>query len=412
MDGMINYGILQPNVGNALAAGYQQADERRNALMQQQQQRQLGDIQLQNALREQRMAGEEESAYKAAGSDMNRLQLELMSRGLGKQSLVVGAQVAKQQADKMAMLEQQHKLIKSAASQVFANPESAEQILTSFGQRTGIDMSDDLAQIQSFGGDINKRKQWALGIAAEVDKLIPQLSTKDLGGQVQDRFYNPATGEITVAGTTAKTPTWSEVESNKVARGNLALARQGLALRQQETLPSVIEARAAATARGTAAGQGAGKPVFKDGQWIVAPADMKPGETREVVNLSAPKDAREAINLIDQATKLIPKATGSYFGNLMDTVAQAVGVATGGAQATAQLQALEGILVSKMPKMSGPQSDKDVALYRQMAGKIGDPNIPTSTKQAALKTIKEIQQRYAGSGAPAGGVDASNPWLK
>ena len=42
MNGMVNYGILQPNVGNALAAGYQQAEDRRNALMQQQQQRQPG----------------------------------------------------------------------------------------------------------------------------------------------------------------------------------------------------------------------------------------------------------------------------------------------------------------------------------------------------------------------------------
>ena len=50
--------------------------------------------------------------------------------------------------------------------------------------------------------------------------------------------------------------------------------------------------------------------------------------------------------------------------------------------------------------MSGPQSDKDVLLYKQMAGQIGDPTIPAATKKAALSTIREIQNRAAGIVAP------------
>jgi hypothetical protein len=49
-----------------------------------------------------------------------------------------------------------------------------------------------------------------------------------------------------------------------------------------------------------------------------------------------------------------------------------------------------------MPKMSGPQSDKDVLLYKQMAGQIGDPTIPAARKQAAMNTINELNSRYAG----------------
>ena len=48
MNGMVNYGILQPNVGNALAAGYQQAEDRRNALMQQQQQAEMNKMRLES----------------------------------------------------------------------------------------------------------------------------------------------------------------------------------------------------------------------------------------------------------------------------------------------------------------------------------------------------------------------------
>jgi hypothetical protein len=107
-------------------------------------------------------------------------------------------------------------------------------------------------------------------------------------------------------------------------------------------------------------------------------------------------DANAALATIQQAEKIIPKSTSSYAGAGVDQAARLIGMSTPGAQAAAQLKALEGDLVSKMPKMSGPQSDKDVQLYRQMAGQIGDPTIPVATKQAALQTIKEIQARYAG----------------
>lgn len=104
-------------------------------------------------------------------------------------------------------------------------------------------------------------------------------------------------------------------------------------------------------------------------------------------------DASEALALIDQAEALIGKATGSGFGALVDAGQAFVGESNAGAQAAAQLKALEGMLVAKMPKMTGPQSDKDVLLYKQMAGQIGDPAVPADTKRAAIRTIREIQQR-------------------
>ena len=45
--------------------------------------------------------------------------------------------------------------------------------------------------------------------------------------------------------------------------------------------------------------------------------------------------------------------------------------------------------------MSGPQSDKDVLLYREMAAQVGDSTLPTDTRQAAINTLHEIQERYA-----------------
>jgi len=117
------------------------------------------------------------------------------------------------------------------------------------------------------------------------------------------------------------------------------------------------------------------------------------------------KDAQDALATISMAEKLIGKATGSGIGSAVDSTAAFFGKSTQGAQAAAQLKALEGDLVAKMPKMSGPQSDKDVLLYRQMAGQIGDPSVPQETKKAALRTIKEMQNRYAGV-QPEGSFEA------
>lgn len=153
--------------------------------------------------------------------------------------------------------------------------------------------------------------------------------------------------------------------------------------------------------------QGGGKPEWRDGQWVVPPKDMKPGESRPVTGPAKTNDAREALDVIKEAKTLIPQSTGSGIGALVDSTAGFFGAAPEGAQVGARLKALEGNLVAKMPKMSGPQSDKDVLLYKQMAGQIGDTSLPVSTRMAALETIKGIQQRYsAGSGGASGGWDS------
>lgn len=108
------------------------------------------------------------------------------------------------------------------------------------------------------------------------------------------------------------------------------------------------------------------------------------------------EDAKDVLQILDMAEPLLDKSTGSYIGSGVDLAARAVGHTTEGAKAAAELKALEGALISKMPKMSGPQSDKDVLLYKQMAGQIGDPTIPAAQKRAAMGSIRELNQRYAG----------------
>lgn len=147
------------------------------------------------------------------------------------------------------------------------------------------------------------------------------------------------------------------------------------------------------------------------GQLVALPKQMGPGGqvTPRPVSSgpSGAKDAAEALALVNQAEAILKTggATGSGAGSLIDRGAAFFGRSTQGAQASAQLQAIGGMLTAKMPKMSGPQSDKDVQLYREMAGAVGDASKPIETRLAALQTVREIQQRYAGQ--PGGASPAS-----
>ena len=203
---------------------------------------------------------------------------------------------------------------------------------------------------------------------------------QDLGGKVV--ALDPYTLQQKAA--LAKSMTPEGQASNAVAWANNGLSRQRLAFDMA----------------GGAEAVNGGKPQFKDGNWVMPPRGMQPGTSMPAMPQAGAKDANEALALIDQAKKIIPNATGSYMGTAVDQGMRVFGKSTAGDLATGQLQALEGALVAKMPKMSGPQSDKDVALYKQMAGVIGDPTIPVERKLAALQTVEEIQRRYAGAPMP------------
>lgn len=216
---------------------------------------------------------------------------------------------------------------------------------------------------------------------------------EDMGGTKQP--YDPYTGGLT--GTALpKTMTPDAVASNqlgwannRIAAGNLGVAQAGLGLRQQELNQGKWQYDAE---RGIVTNPltGEARPVTMGNQPI--------GPKGQASSQQRVTEATDALALIDQARQLIPSSTNSYAGAGVDQVARVFGKSTQGAQAAAQLKAIEGALIAKMPKMSGPQSDKDVLLYRQMAGQVGDATLPAETRLAALQTIEEIQRRYAGMG--------------
>lgn len=86
--------------------------------------------------------------------------------------------------------------------------------------------------------------------------------------------------------------------------------------------------------------------------------------------------------------------TGSGVGAAWDAAAGFVGLSPKGSTQADQLRAISGALVSKMPRMEGPQSDKDVLLYKQSAGDIGNAALPVERRVEALKTVRKLWAQY------------------
>lgn len=141
--------------------------------------------------------------------------------------------------------------------------------------------------------------------------------------------------------------------------------------------------------------------TYPDG--TAAPAKDKNGNDifNNKTNVEAQGKAREETQRIEKLKILIPEiktllsnATGSRTGAAIDATARAFGKSTQGNQTTAQLKTLSGQMVSMMPRMEGPQSDKDVEMYKEMAGNIGDPTKTRAERLAALQTIERINSKY------------------
>lgn len=86
--------------------------------------------------------------------------------------------------------------------------------------------------------------------------------------------------------------------------------------------------------------------------------------------------------------------TGSGIGSLYDAAAGFVGASPTGAAEADALRTVAGRLVQKVPRFEGPQSDKDVALYKQMAADAGNDKIPRERRLMAVQKMREIYQGY------------------
>lgn len=91
---------------------------------------------------------------------------------------------------------------------------------------------------------------------------------------------------------------------------------------------------------------------------------------------------------------------------MADNVAGFFGKSTEGADLASQLDTLSGWMTANVPRMQGPQSDKDVAQYKIMAAAVGDRSKPISQRLSAANELKGLQNKYAeiNGGTPNAGA--------
>lgn len=194
-----------------------------------------------------------------------------------------------------------------------------------------------------------------------------------------------------------------------------AMLREHLAdLRRQEKDPRNIKAAALEPALAT------GTPTY--GMTSEQAAAAKAAETKQVATAQADvvrdtgkqKDGKLYGQLtagLDRAISLLQSGpTASGFGSMVDGATKFIGQSTPGADVASQLETVAGWLTANVPRMEGPQSDKDVQSYRIMAAEVGDRTKPVSQRLAAAKELQGLQAKYAelnGGAANTGGATGS-----
>jgi len=170
---------------------------------------------------------------------------------------------------------------------------------------------------------------------------------------------------------------------------------------------------------GPGAGRGNVQPAMAGNVVELSPAELaankanearavdtaKAGVVRDTSSIDQTKKVSQMREAADAARKLLDAGpTGSGAGALTDNVLNFVGQPTSSGTAAQQLEALGGALMANVPRMEGPQSDADVRNYKLMAGNVGDRTLPVESRKAALRTVIELQDKYAAmnGGAPAG----------
>ena len=111
------------------------------------------------------------------------------------------------------------------------------------------------------------------------------------------------------------------------------------------------------------------------------------------------KDLGFAITQLADITKdggLIDQSTGSGAGQLVDLGAGFFGKATKGSIAIGKIAPIADLVLKMVPRFEGPQSDKDTKSYKEAAGQLANPSLPTEIRKEAGKTVLRLMRERQG----------------
>lgn len=241
------------------------------------------------------------------------------------------------------------------------------------------------------------REQYAAGDIAGAKQALKSISAALVGdGSLDKSAYEMTFGK-------------APESMNEYQKANIEIDKQRLALQQSQLAQTggmsvdqwkwktYQELLNTDPAKAKAFGRANGfEPVSVDAAAQGAVAEAK---TSGKINAERVGETKKAIKMNDQvlqyaktAEELLPKATGSGVGSVVDAAGRVVGVSSKSAEAAAKLKTLSGWLVSNVPRMEGPQSNVDVQNYQKMAGDIGNDRLTIEERMASLNALKQLIQ--------------------
>lgn len=157
-------------------------------------------------------------------------------------------------------------------------------------------------------------------------------------------------------------------------------------------------------------GSVAGSPVVRADYSVPLQKELagakEAGKEEAKISVEQSKQAKQialTINELSNITKeggLIDQATGSFAGAGVDKAAAVFGGAPQGAVAISRLAPIADMVLKMVPRFEGPQSDKDTASYKEAAGRLADPTVPSGIKKAAaleiMRIMKERKNQFEG----------------
>ena len=116
---------------------------------------------------------------------------------------------------------------------------------------------------------------------------------------------------------------------------------------------------------------------------------------RQTDKMADSKQAAMDVQIALGFNQLASNPTGSGIGAGVDSAMGLIGKSTKSSRTATALETTAGWLQNNVPRMEGPQSDRDTVLYRQMAGQIGDRTVPVENRRLALETLQTLMNKQS-----------------
>lgn len=442
---LIDFSGVQPEAAGSFLRGFQQSQAFEQQQAAQERQNKLADLQLRAAQRGEEEALAEREAYRRAGA-LSQVPQELLAAGLGKQSVAAAKMLSDQQAAALQKMEAQHKVVKNTVAAITANPtrQNAEAWLNQ-AEKNGLDMAQYKAELAQIPDE--KIKEWAFTHGVGADKAFEQAIIQlPGGGTAVEPKYALAQAAKAIPGAAGMGVPASAAQAFRMPTGApgqpaaiqpapmnaLAIPPPGVA--PNVMAPSVMQTpsggrfyppaispveqqRLGMEQRRLSLAEQAASPAFEQ-QMAAAKTTGSEQAKAAVAKQQLVRQIDLTIPELENATKkggLIDQSTGSGAGRAIDVAAGFFGQATPGAIATSRLQPIANMALMMVPRFEGPQSDKDTQVYKEAAGQLANPTLPTEIRrQAGLEVLRLMKARknqfVTGDMATAGGpVQPSAP---